>query len=64
VTLGDGLEEIGEEVFEKCTLLAYILIPAVANMIHDTEFRNCLNLTSIKFCDEIEDFVSWEAMWD
>ena len=64
MTLGSGLEEIGEEAFEMCTLLEEIVIPPAIRDIHDTAFKDCTNLTRVKFCDEIKEFVSCDAMSD
>ncbi len=62
VTLGVGLEEIGENAFASCILLERITIPRNVKSIHDTAFTDCTNLTSVQFCDEIENFVSCDAM--
>jgi hypothetical protein len=64
VILGNGLEEIGKEAFEKCTSMEEIVIPPAVKKIHDIAFKDCTNLTRIKFCDEIEKFVSCDAMRD
>jgi hypothetical protein len=64
VTLGDGLEEIGKGAFQYCTWLEEISIPPAVKEIHDIAFEYCSNLTRIKFCDEIEKFVSCDAMRD
>ena len=39
-----------------------IVIPPTVKKIHDIAFDNCTNLTRVKFCDEIEEFVSSDAM--
>jgi hypothetical protein len=41
-----------------------IVIPPAVRDIHDTAFDNCTNLTRVKFCDEIEEFVSCDGMSD
>ncbi|KAL3804438.1 hypothetical protein ACHAW5_003484 [Stephanodiscus triporus] len=78
VTLGSGLEEIEWGAFNTCESMKEIVIPnnvragedwgivipdAVRD-IHDTAFKGCTNLTRVKFCDEIEEFVSCDAMKD
>ncbi len=62
MTLGEGLEEIREKTFKECTSLRHIVIPPAVKVIDDSAFNNCSNLTSVKNCDEIEEFVSCEAM--
>jgi hypothetical protein len=65
--LNDGLEEIGECAFAKCTSLVRIAIPPAVTAIHDEAFKECPNLTNVRFCDEIEEFVSGESLrnwWD
>jgi hypothetical protein len=64
VIVGSGLEEIGEEAFECCVSLECIVIPPAVREIHDTAYNGCTNLTRIKFSDEIESFVSCDAMRD
>jgi len=61
VILNDGLEEIGEYAFYGCALVQ-INIPPSVREIDETAFRNCSDLTSVQFCDEIEEFVSGESM--
>ena len=58
---GDGLGEIGEAAFAWCGFEDLVIPPAVKR-IHHTAFQYCSNLSSIKFCDEIEKFVSCVAM--
>jgi hypothetical protein len=62
VTLGSGLEEIGKGAFEYCESMEEIVIPPAVRDIHDTAFEKCTNLSRVKFCDEIEKFVSSDAM--
>jgi hypothetical protein len=64
VILGEGLEEIGEAAFGECISLHEIFIPPAVTVIEDSAFQSCSSLTSVVFCDEIEEFVSREAMWD
>jgi hypothetical protein len=64
VTLGNGLEEIGKKSFGYCTSMEEIVIPPAVRDIHGTAFNGCTILTRVKFCDEIEQFVSSVAMWD
>jgi hypothetical protein len=58
VTLGDVLEEIGEEAFQDCTSLEIIVIPRAVKEIHSEAFPRYSNLTRVKFCYKIEKFVS------
>ncbi len=62
MTLGDGLEEIGEWAYDNCTSLEHIIIPPAVKKIHDYAFKLCSNLTNIEFCGYIEEFVTSEAM--
>ena len=62
MTLGDGLEEIGAGAFGDCEPIEEIAIPPAVRDIHYTAFDKCTNLTRVKFCDEIEEFVSCVAM--
>ena len=62
VTLGEGLEEIGKRAFRRCTSLQRIVIPHKVKTIDDTAFAKCSNLMNVEFCDEIEEFVSCDAM--
>jgi hypothetical protein len=62
VTLGEGLEKIGRKAFYKCTSLERIMIPPIVKEIHHKAFKRCFNLRSVEFCNEIEVFVSCEAM--
>jgi hypothetical protein len=64
VTLGSGLREIGKEAFQTCTMLERIIIPSNVKEIDDSAFNDHSNLTNVEFCDEIEEFVSCEAMRD
>jgi hypothetical protein len=64
VILGDRLEKIGERAFYKCMSLVSIKIPPAVRVIHKTAFNECSNLTTVRFCDKIEEFVSGELMLD
>jgi hypothetical protein len=64
ITFGDGLEEIGEEAFYKCTAVEGVVIPRTVKEIHQKAFSRCSRLTNVEFCAEIEAFVSCEAMRD
>jgi hypothetical protein len=64
VTLNNGLEEIEEDAFAKCTSLIRIAIPPVVRAIHEEAFNECSNLTNVRFCNEIEEFVSGKLMGD
>jgi hypothetical protein len=58
VTLGNSQEEIGEDAFGQCTSLEKIIIPPAVKVIDDTTFKFCQSLTTMEFCDEIEEFMS------
>ena len=59
--LNDGLEEVGKWAFKGCAFVRIVIPPAVKE-IDETAFKECSNLTSVQFCDEIEEFVSAESM--
>ena len=61
VTLGDGLGEIGKEAFNQCALLERTIIPPAVKVIDDSAFKDS-SLTNVVFCDEIDEFVSCDAM--
>jgi hypothetical protein len=64
VVLGKGLVEIEEYAFCNCTSLQRIVIPPLIRAIHEKAFNECLQLTNVCFCIEIEEFVSKEPMRD
>ncbi len=64
VILGKGLEEIGARAFYLCTSLCEIVIPRAVSVIHETAFFQCSQLTNVRFCNEIEEFMSGELMRD
>ncbi len=64
MTLGDGLEEIEAQAFDGCTSLVRITIPPAITAIHEKAFNECSNLTNLRFCNEIEEFVSGKLMRD
>jgi hypothetical protein len=59
--LNDGLEEIGEGAFNGCALVR-IDIPLSVREIDEMAFKDCSNLLTVRFCDEIGEFVSGESM--
>ena len=61
VILGDGLEEIGEWAFSGKSLVRIDIPPAIKT-IDAKAFKRCSDLTTITFCDKIEEFVSGESM--
>jgi hypothetical protein len=63
VVLGKGLEEIGQGAFLNCTSLREIAIPPAIRVIREA-FDDCLQLTNVRFCNKIEEFVSVELMQD
>ncbi len=60
--LGNGLEEIEEYAFYDCTSLVSIKIPPAIRVIHKMAFNECSNLTTVRFCNEIKEFVTGELM--
>ena len=62
VTLDNGLEEIGKEALEWGMSLQCLVIPLAAKMIKDHAFYWGSNLTQVKFCNEIEEFMSSKAI--
>ena len=59
--LNDGLEEIGKWAFAQCGLVR-INIPPSVKEIDERAFEYCSNLLTVRFCAEIEEFVSAESM--
>ena len=49
------------EAFSGCALVRIDIPPSVRE-IDATAFEECSNLTTVQFCDEIEEFVSGESM--
>ena len=64
VQLNERLRIIGKEAFGGCTSLQRIVIPRAVTSIDDKAFDGSSNLTHVVFCDEVEEFVSGEAMRD
>ena len=48
---------------QGCVLVRFGIPPAV-RVIDETAFEDCSNLTTVRFCDKIEEFVSSGLMWD
>jgi len=63
VILNNGLEVIGAQAFQGCTSLLHIEIPSAGRAIDKTAFKRCSDLTTVRFCNDIEEFVSGESMW-
>jgi hypothetical protein len=61
---GKGLEEIGMMAFARYMPLVRILIPPSVTAIHEKAFNECSYLTNVRFCDEIDDFVSGKLLRD
>jgi hypothetical protein len=55
------METIGKGAFKGCALERIDIPPAVRE-IDETVFEDCSNLLTVRFCDEIEEFVSGEPM--
>ena len=62
MTLGEGLEKIGECAFFRCTSLIEIVIPPAVNDIGIKAYSGCTSLTRVVFNNEIEEFVSAQSM--
>ncbi len=62
--INDGMEEIGKYASHQCTSLTRITIPPAITEIHEEAFNECSNMRNVRFCDEIEEFVSGESMRD
>jgi len=61
--INDGLEVIEENAFKGCALVRIDIPPAV-RVIDEKAFEDCSNLTTVRFCNEIEEFVSSGSMRD
>ena len=64
--LHEGLEYIGTMAFGNCSLLRQIDIPSTVKEIKPNAFI-CVgnsNLSVIKFCDDMEEFVSGLSLRD
>jgi hypothetical protein len=64
VTFSDELEEIRMLAFDGCTSLVRIAVLPAITAIHKKAFNNCSNFTNVRFCNEIEEFVSGESIQD
>ncbi len=60
--LNNGLEVIGVWAFKGCALEC-INIPHTVREIDEMAFKDCSNLLTVRFCDEIKEFVSGESIW-
>jgi hypothetical protein len=47
-----------------CSSLERIIVPPAIKTIEDNAFADCLNLTNVELCEEIEEIVSCDAMRD
>ena len=47
MTIGDSVEEIGDEVFKNCTGLTSVTIPNSVKIIGERAFKDCTGLTSV-----------------
>jgi hypothetical protein len=59
VTLGDGLEEIGEGACSRCKSLERIVTPNAVKAIKRCEFNHCSQLTAITLDDGLEEIGAW-----
>ena len=64
VNLTEGLEYIGDGAFGSCPSLLNIEIPSTVKYISPDAFSYSRALMTVKFCDEVEEFVSGESMRD
>ena len=55
---GEALEEIGKKAFGRCIMLQCLVIPSSVTAIHKNVFFLCTSLTSMVYCNEIQEFVS------
>ncbi len=53
-TLGDGLEEIGERAYCKCTSMHRIVVPNAVKTIKGSAFNGCLRMMTVILCDGLE----------
>jgi len=51
----EGLEEVGEQAFYKCTSLEYIRTPSTTRVIGNTAFYCCSSLKNVSFNEGLED---------
>ncbi len=63
VTLKNGLKKIGRCAFSNCRSIKSIEIPPSVTDIADDAFKEC-SLTTVVFCNMIEEFVSETLMRD
>ncbi len=64
VSLNEGLEYIGDRAFANCPSLDYIEIPSTVKEISPDAFSYSRHLSNVRFCDEMEEFVSGESFRD
>ena len=62
VTLGNGLDEIGEEAFRECLSLRHIKIPNAIKKIKDYAFSWCMGLTTAILSDGLEGGVHFSML--
>ena len=56
VTIGNSVEDIGDEAFYGCTGLTSITIPVSVTEIYERAFYNCTSLTSISYTGTIDQY--------
>ncbi len=64
VELEEGLERIRCGAFSECTSLTHIRVPSTVIEIEQGAFKKCDNSLAVKFCDEIEELMSYSAVLD
>jgi hypothetical protein len=55
VTVGKGVDEIGEEAFAWCKSLQCIVIPNAVKWIHEGAFKHCWKLTTVTLSNGLEE---------
>ena len=50
---GEGITSCGSLIFEKCTSLKRVVVPAGMTNVGEKEFADCVSLESVKFCEGV-----------
>lgn len=54
VTIGEGVQEIGEHAFKGCTSLESVSIPGSVTTIDENAFEGCASLASVTIADGVQ----------